>query len=281
MPLLFNDILRNVGIDPKRVRLLRHKDSSSAKGRSPYEMWRDDRQSFEFYQSIQLIKNRSNLRAEHWAAFVVTPGGQTLLAGIYDCRYCGLNESDLQAPNKDAIDVAGTCDVYELTLDAQFNDLAGRLVIEWGKGTPSWIQRADNQDKVILELWAEFREDAFPGFAQFISSASQIGKLPKSWVEALSATKGVYLLVCPKTKEQYVGSASGSDGFIGRWKSYAQDGDGGNLGLRSREPSDYQITILETVGMSATQKDITALEQHWMEKLRSNEMGLNRRRSHP
>lgn len=55
--------------------------------------------------------------------------------------------------------------------------------------------------------------------------------VPLSWIAALSSSRGVYLLTCPKTREQYVGSATGIGGFYGRWLSYIRDGQGGNVGL--------------------------------------------------
>ena len=45
MPLRFNALLAPAGIAPASVRLLRHQDSRSAKGRTPYELWRDERPS--------------------------------------------------------------------------------------------------------------------------------------------------------------------------------------------------------------------------------------------
>ncbi len=84
------------------------------------------------------------------------------------------------------------------------------------------------------------------------------------------------MLTCPKTREQYVGSAAGADGFHGRWLSYARDGHGGNVGLKSRDPSDYQVSILEVAGSVATFEDILAMEALWKQKLQSREMGLNK-----
>ncbi len=91
MPLWFNTFLAQAGIAPAEVRLLRHQDSRSEKGRTPYELWRDDRPSFEFYQEAQSFGNRAKLKGDYWASFVVTPAGETLLAGFYACRYTGLN----------------------------------------------------------------------------------------------------------------------------------------------------------------------------------------------
>jgi hypothetical protein len=170
----------------------------------------------------------------------------------------------------------GTCDVYRLTPDERLNDLTGRLVIEWGNAQRTWIQRADNQDKLVLELREAFREEVFPGFTRFVYPLSKIERLPVTWVSALSASRGIYLLTCPKTSEQYVGSASGAEGLYGRWLSYVRDGHGGNVGLKSRDPSDYQVSILEVVGSSATKEEILKLEELWKGKLQSREMGLNR-----
>jgi len=276
MILRFNTILREAGIPPAAVRLLRHQDQRAAKGRSPYELWRDDRPAFEIYQGSHALSKRAKLRAEFWASFVVTPAGETLLAGVYRPRYVGVNAAERAWPHADGSDPPGTCDVYELDLDPRFESLAGQLIIDWGAAERAWIQRADNQDKIILELRKTFRETDFPGFARFISPLSRIEALPAAWVTALSASRGVYLLTCPRTKEQYVGSATGAAGFHGRWLSYVRDGHGGNVELKSRDPSDYQVSILEVAGSAATTDDIIALEALWKRKLQSPEMGLNR-----
>ena len=276
MPLRFNALLAQAGITPTTVRLLRHQDGRSAKGRTPYELWRDNRPAFENYQSGHSFRNRSRLSADYWACFVVTPGGETLLAGFYGSRYLGVNDVERIWPHTAGSDPVGTCDVYSLTLDDRLNDLEGRLVIAWGDAERSWIQRADNQDKVILAIRETFREPDFPGFARFISPLSKIEGLPVAWISALTSSRGVYLLTCPKTHEQYVGSATGADGFRGRWLSYARDGHGGNVGLKSRDPSDYQVSILEVAGSTVTLEEIIAMEDLWKQKLQSREMGLNR-----
>jgi hypothetical protein len=276
MPLRFNTLLFQAGIAPAAVRLLRHQDSRSAKGRTPYELWRDDRPKFEAYQETQSFPNRSKLRSDYWASFVVTPGGETLLAGFYGCRYLGENDVERAWQHAAGSNPVGTCDVYGLAPDDRLNDLAGRLVVDWGNAERAWIQRADNQDKIVRLIRETFREPDFPTFARFISSLSKVEGLPATWIAALSSSRGVYLLTCPKTHEQYVGSASGADGFYGRWLSYARDGHGGNEGLKSRDPSDYQVSILEVAGSAATVEEIIAMEGLWKRKLQSREMGLNR-----
>jgi hypothetical protein len=166
--------------------------------------------------------------------------------------------------------------MYDLLLDPALSDMVGRLIIDWGPGDRAWIQRADQQSKRIIELRREFKEPDFPGFLTFIEPLSKLDKIPKTWVAAFQSSKGVYLLTCPKTKEQYVGSATGDEGFWGRWQDYIQTSHGGNVALKSRNPSDYQVSILEIAGSSSTRDDILGMEQQWKKKLQSQDMGLNR-----
>ena len=73
-----------------------------------------------------------------------------------------------------------------------------------------------------------------------------------------------------------MGSATGERGFWQRWQDHVRRGHGGNIALKSRAPSDYQVSILQVAGTEATTDDILAMEQRWMAKLQSKEMGLNR-----
>jgi hypothetical protein len=276
MPLRFNSLLGQEGITPSAVRLLRHKERRAAKGRTPYELWRDDRPAFEVYQEGQSFGNRAKLTGTHWASFVVNRADETLFAGLYACRYLGVNATERQWPHTVGVDPVGTCDVYEMTRDPRFIDLEGKLTISWGDGERSWIQRADNQDKLVEEIRQAFREPDFPGFTRFIAPLSKIEGLPSPWIEVLRSSWGVYLLTCPRTREQYVGSATGAESFHGRWMSYVRDGHGGNVGLKSRDPADYQVSILEVVGSSASADDVRKLEELWKQKLQSREMGLNK-----
>jgi hypothetical protein len=214
MSIMFNTLLEAVSLPLSEVRLLRHKDPRAAKGRTPYELWRDNRPQFELYQATQGIDNEPRLRGTFWASFVGTPADETLFVGVYRVKSHELLKKDMPKPHMEGVDKAGTCHLYDLSLDAdKLGDLIGRLLIEWGPGDRSWIQRADNQNKTVTELWPKFKEPEFPGFLNFIEHLSRIERLPKTWTAALQTSKGVYLLTCPRTKEQYVGSATGEEGF--------------------------------------------------------------------
>jgi len=273
---MLNAILRETGLPLKDIRIIRHKDKRAKRGFTPYELWRDNRPQFENYQSTQSISNRAKLNAPYWAVFVVNLSDETMFVGIYGVTYRGLLEKDTPMPHMDGTDKAGSCDVYDLKLLDDLQDLVGKIIIDWGQGALAWVQHASRNDKPIIELCKNFREPDFPGFLNFIQPLSKVENLPMSWITALKSSCGVYLLTCPKTKEQYVGSAKGEDGFWGRWQNYISSGHGGNEGLRSRDPSDYQVSILEVAGTSATNDDIQIMEGRWQTKLQSQEMGLNR-----
>jgi hypothetical protein len=165
MPIMFNTVLLAADFHLGDVRLLRHKDQRAAKGRTPYELWRDDRPQFDQYQAIQSVGNRNKLKAAYWASFVGTPSGETLFGGLYGVKYRGLLTQDTPMPHMDGVDKANSCDVYDLMLEHALVDLVGKLLIDWGPGDRAWIQRADRQDKRIMELRTEFKEPDFPGFS--------------------------------------------------------------------------------------------------------------------
>jgi len=111
---------------------------------------------------------------------------------------------------------------------------------------------------------------------KFISNLSKVQAetLPARWVDVLKISRGVYLLTCPKTREQYVGSAYGEDGFWSRWHEHARTGRGDAIKLKSREPSDYQVSILEVAGTSTSDEEIIQAENLWKEKLQPKKWAL-------
>lgn len=274
--LTFGALLDLAGIPRSSVRLLRHQDNRYPGHPSPYTLWRDHRLRFEKYQETQGFRDAPFLNAPIWASFVGVPGKETLFVGLYSSELIGLLQQDRPHPVHGGIEAAGSCNLYSLTPMPALAEYAGRLWIDWGDGYRAWIQRGDKKEKPIVELRRTFSEDPFPGFSSLILNLSDIETIPVSWRAALSSTRGIYLLSCPRTREQYVGMAAGTEGFLGRWREYFASGHGGNVGLKSRDASDYRVSILETVGNNATVADLLSLEVRWKAKLLSREMGLNR-----
>lgn len=276
MPLTLNTILVGAGVDLRDVLLLRHQDSQAVTGKSLYALWRDERPLFEDYQRRQRADFRSRFSKRIWASFVGAPHGETLFAGLYVSSGSQLSAEPWTAPTSNRVTPAGHDYVFDLALAPELSELIGRLYIDWGRGMRSWVQHAARRDKPVLEVRRELKEPDFPGYGAFIAQLSDLQSLPLSWGAALAASRGVYLLSCPRTNEQYVGSATGAGGFLSRWREYAASGHGGNIALKSRDPSDYRVSILEVAGSAAMLEDILAMEARWKAKLQSREMGLNR-----
>lgn len=268
MPVLtFNQLLIKGGLDPKRVRLARHKP-----GRHHYRALFDaaikKEPRFAQYQETQvdpaIIKQLRN--ADHLAGFIVEPGTKhTIFVGVWDV----LGE---RPPTPKEV-------VFETKLREDFDHYRGRLVIDWGLtgSERAWVQRADNQDKVVAEIRRHIEEPAFPGFMSLSIELDKVETIPFAWQQVLRNARGIYLLVHRESGQQYVGSAYGDDGFFGRWKSYS-DGHGGNVALKELKANAeaFDASILEDMGSSATNEQIFDRETLWKQKLGTRVKGLNR-----
>ena len=82
---------------------------------------------------------------------------------------------------------------------------------------------------------------------------------------------------------QYVGSATGEQGFWQRWSDYLANGHGGNRVLirDQRDARKAWVSILEVSGSAQTERDIINQEMLWKRKLvkakplDSDELALN------
>jgi hypothetical protein len=284
MALRFNMLLLDAGIAPADVRLLRHQ-TGKVPGRTPYTLWRDDVGAFQQYQSTQdpSPRQRSRFRARYWASFVAPPDGSTMFVGLYEVKLVGQVPAGQIDPltlrEVGAEKGPSAYDQYDCRPMEELSDYIGRLFIHWGHSSSAaraWIQRADQQDKEIVELRRAFREEEFPGFTRFIRPIAEIETMPSAWKQILTASRGAYLLACPRTREHYVGSATGEGGFLARWREYLATNHGGNVALRDRGRTDWQVSILEVAGSGATAEDVFRMETTWKLKLHSRSIGLNR-----
>lgn len=275
--LRFNQLIATAGLDPKSVRLLRHRDSNAKIHRALYDAGVSGDARFAQYQerqgTPQVIEHFR--AASYLAGFVAEPLSQsTVFVGIW----ARLDERAERKGNPFAADPPTSAAIEFNTQRVElFDEYCGRLVVEWGEGTRAWVQRADNQDKRIIEVRRERMDPPFPGFLSFQISLDQVEALYASWVQVLRNARGVYLLVRRKTGDQYVGSAYGEGGFFGRWLCY-QDGHGGNVGMRElgADAAEYDVNILEVAASDATIEEICGRESMWKIKLGTRAMGLNR-----
>lgn len=273
----FTSLLTGAGLVPARIRLLRHRHKREHQ-RLVYEDAIRRHPRFEQYQSGQSNPNviEQICSADAVASFVVGPAHETVFVGLW--RVIGSRKKHLPDPYLAAVKPPQPgCVTIELARMAELAEYCGRIVIDWGGGERAWVQYAHRRDKEIVELRRVAEEPRFPGFGRFDWGLHEVDALPPTWTEALRTSRGVYLLVDRETGAQYVGSATGEDGFIGRWREYA-NGHGGNAAMRelAHGPERYRVWVLETVGSGATYQDVCDLESLWKEKLGSRARGLNR-----
>lgn len=275
MLLTFQTLLSEAAINPRDVRLLRHVKKSGRTGLSPYQAWREHIDRFEAYQSTQPVRERNFYNVPYWASFVGTPDKNTLFVGLYSIHGFEPEIAAFDCPLFGHPLPDGAYDRYSATKLSEFAGFEGKLLVEWGAGMRRWSQHADRNLKPLVELRRQDSDPPYPGHSAFVRQLSDLESLPASWRAILANARGVYLLTCPRTREQYVGGAYSAGGFLARWEQHART-EGDAIAFRSRDPADYRVSILEVAGSLTTDDDIHVLEQRWKEKLQSREMGLNK-----
>lgn len=271
-------LLKHYGIDTERVRLVRHGNKEIP----ILETFRNDRKKFEAYQSFQKPGKFGD--ASHITVFAPSIGTSALFLGLWNIKTTILTDdltSKLHAvidnyhfPKSWHHDHAW----YDLRLNLGIGELSERLIIEWGSATIAWVQK---NDKKILEIKGEHSIGDFTSYDQVRLTFYELKKLIShtssnfTFVSALAAVNGVYLIRDRNTGKLYVGSAYGEDGILGRWSTYAKNGHGGNKQLKDLDPDNFEFTILEIVPPNSSPEDVISREMRWQEKLGTREFGLN------
>jgi hypothetical protein len=267
----FNAVLRSAGVDAAHVKLVRHQDTRLSGRPTPHQLWSSGGEGFELYQRIQ--KRAVFSGAKRIASFVATPLGDTLFVGLFAVNGCSTVPAGVRDPISGR-DVEGLL-LYDLTQVPALDDCRGRLVVDWGEGFRAWVQLARKRDKPVVEIRRTVQDPPFPGLVDFRERLSNLANVPHSWRHVLTSVGGIYLLVCPESGKQYVGSAHGAAGFWGRWMDYVASGHGGNRRMKEVPAGDYQVTILEIVSPNASPEEFFSKESRWKEKLLSRRVGLN------
>jgi hypothetical protein len=175
LPLMFNSLLEASEIDPRNVRLLRHRDADAHNDFKPYELWRASYDAFMAHQSRQSARTEKIIgHAQFWASFVVTPKEETLFVGLY--AVSSKRPGIFGAPGGLKQEKAESI-VYELAERSELSELIAKLTIDWGGGFLPQVQRAETNDKQIIELRREFEEAQSPGYLSFMKHLSGIESL--------------------------------------------------------------------------------------------------------
>jgi len=174
---------------------------------------------------------------------------------------------------------------YKLRKLQDFADLENRVVFKWGSSPRAWHQRLGPREVVEILPPGYVRE--FPGFDDTLLSYAELQAIiaqpaaNREWHRALGSVAGIYLITDTRDGRQYVGSAIGKDGLLGRWSGYARDGHGGNKLLRALLADDveaarhFRFSILRAMPVTVTPNEVLASEVIHKRKLDSRAFGLN------
>ena len=273
------DILNMRGFDMNsRTKLMRHQSQYY----DTNEIFRSGH--INAYQSVQ---SKDILKCDYLISFIGQHQTKAYFAGIWKVKgqvpYQTVNIG-VDFPYPEFFDRPDDIH-YDLEEVKGYEDLIGRIVIDWGKATRSWHQWL--RDKPILEIKPKGYISPFSGYLDFALSHRDLSDMVaypdanRVWHQMLKSTAGVYLIMDRLTGQQYVGSAYGKDGILGRWRQYALNGHGGNVELKRLLISDneyaanFQFTILRTLPSSLTSKEVIAYEKLYKDKLGSRAHGLN------
>ena len=276
----FSDILEKAGLDPAKVKLIRHslgdKDFSKCYYSEPQMVWE--------YTRIQ--KPGFSKGYDYWCVFVSGEGTTARLFACYKVNGAVSATPDLEPvgfPLEGRFE--GKYDYFDLEPVDNLKEYEHRLVIEWGRAALSWHQKGTTE-KDILAIDSPVKKP-FIGYDKFVLTYAELKEVVENrdvyelWQAALSAVNAVYLIVDTKSGQQYVGSAYGKDGLLGRWRIYVDSLHGHNKLMKEvicAHPDRYkffQFSILQILPKTLTDDEVIHTESLWKEKLQSIRFGMN------
>lgn len=264
--------------DPKRVKLVRHKDSRLDREALRSPGWPD---VYQRYQSNSVFDGCSQI-----VVFLGEASFNSRFVGVYDVG-ARLPAADVPLPPGCPPEWTGPEHFYyPLEKRGGFEDLEDRLVIDWGKAALSWHQWF--VDRPVVEIRPQGR--ALPPFRDYLrvhlwfDDLVRLAAQPdahRDWIAGLSAVGAIYLVVDGLSGAQYVGSATGNGGLWQRWCEYAKTGHCNNRRLKELcdgkvgHPAAFRFSILETFSRSLSRDEALSLEAFFKQKLGSRAFGLN------
>lgn len=277
--LYFSDVLRKVGLDPAKVKLIRHSLA--------------DKEFQSCYAQDMVLEYTKRQKPgfskgfDYWCVFISEKG---TLAKLFACYKVGKSVPDTHdlAP----IDFPypewfqGEAAYFDLEPLDILKEYENRLIIDWGKSTLMWHQKGTTE-KPIVEIQAA-KIEPFPGFERLVLTYDALKEVVddqttayEDWRTSLKSVNAIYLIVDSETGKQYVGSAYGKDGLLGRWAYYISSQHGDNKQMKElicAHPERYhhfQFSILQILPKTVTDEEVIRIESLYKDKLLSKRFGMN------
>ncbi|MFB6677079.1 GIY-YIG nuclease family protein [Streptomyces sp. NPDC057684] len=269
MRLTLEPILRSAGIDLADAQVIRHafvKEHGDTGLQGIHADSSDD--EILAYTSQQSSKPRifPAVPPRIWVVFVREGGDRARLWAVVE--------------NRGEVSNDGVLRTFDLVVSEQMADLRNRLVIGW-RSPRTWRLNGPTAAGYPVMGIADAQPVPFPGFDRLVLEYAQLQAVMRehryaSWRTVLSSVVGVYLITDTRDGRQYVGKADGAENIRQRWSAYATNGHGGNIELRSLEPTTFRFSLLRVFDPATPAPVIDAAESHFKHTLDTRRHGLNR-----
>jgi len=201
-----------------------------------------------------------------WVVFVREGGDRARLWSVLENHGETSNEGGLRT--------------FDLVVSERMADMRNRLVIGWRSPRTWRLNGATAAGYPVMEI-ADAQPVPFPGFDRLVLDHVQLQAVMRehryaSWRTALSSVVGIYLITDTSDGRQYVGKADGAESIRQRWSAYAANGHGGNVELRTLEPSSFRFSLLRVFDPATPTRVIDETEGHFKLTLDTRMHGLNR-----
>lgn len=232
------------------------------------------------WKEWQEVQTRKNFECDQILSLIDLGDSRWLFAGLYEViGVCNGTGGDPERYQYTTREVSG------------LEHLTGHAVIKFNKTfRASYLRGPKYADQLLIIALLEhpMTISEFPGFNSVLLAHTKLAEIVRqnieSWLTALANVAGIYLITDNSTGKQYVGSACGGDGILGRWRAYINNGHGGNaelkaiLNLKGKKyaETNFQYSILEVCDLNASKQFVIDRESHWKNVLRTRQFGMNR-----
>ena len=172
---------------------------------------------------------------------------------------------------------------YDLTPISEYQNLYGRLVVEYKNTTQQLKRNAENvlnDIKVVELLKKPYNGVEFEGYNNINLTFQELEIIIKNnvdeWKRKLENVTGVYMLFDRSTGKKYIGSAYGESGIWKRWSNYIYSNNGGNKEMLQLDNDyirdNFTFTLLEWYAIGTDFDFIISRENYWKKVMLSRKI---------